>query len=80
MKNENRRQWNPDDKRFARVAQKRAQILEAAQRVFLSSGYERASMDGIAQEAGVGKMTVYRQYADKRTLFIACLNDQCQKC
>ncbi|GAO52931.1 transcriptional regulator of tetR family [Novosphingobium sp. MD-1] len=36
-------------------------------------------MDAIAQEAGVGKMTVYRQYADKRTLFIACMNDQCRE-
>lgn len=79
MSSESRRQWNPGDKRFARVAQKKAQILQAAQRVFLNSGYERASMDGIAQEAGVSKMTVYRQYADKRTLFIACLNDQCQE-
>lgn len=79
MSSENRRQWNPDDKRFARVAQKKAQILQAAQRAFLSNGYERASMDSIALEAGVGKMTVYRHYADKRTLFIACLNDQCQE-
>lgn len=36
-------------------------------------------MDAIALEAGVGKMTVYRQYTDKHTLFIACMNDQCRE-
>jgi TetR/AcrR family transcriptional repressor of mexJK operon len=79
MKNENRRIWSADDKRFARMAEKKLQILQAAQRVFLRNGYERASMDAIALEAGVGKMTVYRQYTDKHTLFIACMNDQCRE-
>lgn len=73
----NRRAWNPDDRRYQRVAEKKLQIMQAAQRVFIRSGYERASMDAIAQEAGVGKMTVYRQFTDKQTLFIACMNDQC---
>jgi TetR/AcrR family transcriptional repressor of mexJK operon len=78
MKNDSRRSWSTNDKRFERVAEKKMQILQAAQRVFIRSGYERTSMDAIALEAGVGKMTVYRQFTDKRALFIACMNDQCR--
>ncbi len=78
MTSPNRRAWNPDDKRYQRAAEKKLQIMQAAQRVFIRSGYERASMDSIATEAGVSKMTVYRQFDDKQTLFIACMNDQCR--
>jgi len=71
------RRWNEGDRRYARAAETHAKILNAAQRVFIGSGYERTSMDAVAQEAGVSKMTVYRQFKDKKTLFIACMNDQC---
>lgn len=77
MASENRRAWDPDDKRYARMAEKKNHIMQVAQGVFIRNGYERTSMDAIAKEANVGKMTVYRQFADKQTLFIACMNDQC---
>lgn len=35
-------------------------------------------MDAVADEAGVAKMTIYRQFGDKRSLFIACMNDRCR--
>jgi TetR/AcrR family transcriptional repressor of mexJK operon len=79
MARENRRAWNPGDKRYGRMAEKKQQIMQAAQSVFIRNGYERTSMDTIAREAGVAKMTVYRQFADKETLFIACMNDQCRE-
>lgn len=79
MTSGNRRAWSPSDKRYERMAEKKLQIMQAAQRVFIRNGYERTSMDSIAEEAGVAKMTVYRQFADKETLFIASMNDQCRE-
>lgn len=48
---------------------KRAAILEAAGRLFTRLGFEGASMDQIAAEAGVSKLTVYSHFGDKETLF-----------
>lgn len=77
MATENRRLWNATDKRYARMAEKKQHVLQIAQDVFIRNGYNRTSMDAIAQEAGVSKMTIYRQFGDKQSLFIACMNDQC---
>jgi AcrR family transcriptional regulator len=44
-------------------------VLHAALRVFLKRGYEAASIEGIAREAKVAKITVYRQFGDKESLF-----------
>jgi TetR/AcrR family transcriptional repressor of mexJK operon len=48
---------------------KRAAILDAAARLFTRSGIEGASMDQIAAEAGVSKLTVYSHFGDKEALF-----------
>src|SRR3954469_9773079 len=45
-------------------------ILDAATTVFLREGYERASVDTIAAEAGVSKRTIYNHFRDKRELFV----------
>ena len=79
MPSVNRRSWKPEDKRYARAVEKRQQIMDAAQRVFVRNGYERTSMEAIALEAGVGKMTVYRQFADKPSLFVACSSERCRE-
>ena len=55
-------------KRDARAAATRAQILEAAQRLFLREGYARSSMKAIAQEAGVSEKTMYLAFATKAAL------------
>lgn len=46
-------------------------MLEAASRVFARRGYDPASMDEIASEAGVGKPTLYRYFDGKAALFVA---------
>lgn len=56
---------------------KRAAILDAAQTLFLRHGYEGCSMDAIAQEAQVSKLTVYNHFTDKETLFCAAIEAQC---
>ncbi len=57
---------------------KRAAILSAAQTLFLRHGYEGSSMDAIALEADVSKLTVYNHFTDKETLFCAAIAAQCE--
>ncbi|BCD84373.1 transcriptional regulator [Pseudomonas solani] len=58
---------------------KRAAILEAAKSLFLSKGYDGSSMDAIAAEAGVSKLTVYSHFTDKETLFSAAVKAKCME-
>jgi TetR/AcrR family transcriptional repressor of mexJK operon len=58
---------------------KRAAILEAAQRLFMRNGYDGSSMDAIAAEAGVSKLTVYSHFTDKETLFSCAVKSRCQQ-
>ena len=51
-------------------------ILEAAQKHFNEHGLERASVDAIAAEAGVSKMTVYSNFGSKEQLFQAVVRDK----
>src|SRR5689334_24095552 len=51
-------------------------ILEAAQRHFNEHGLERASVDEIAADAGVSKMTLYSNFASKEGLFQAVVRDR----
>ena len=51
-------------------------ILEAASRLFSAHGLERASVDAIAAEAGVSKMTIYSHFASKEGLFAAVVRDR----
>lgn len=50
---------------------KRDSILDAAAGVFQDEGYDRASMDRIAEVAGASKRTVYNYFPAKETLFQA---------
>lgn len=52
-----------------RSAQKHRAILDAARSAFLASGYDGASMDDIADAAGVSKPTIYKHFGDKDRLF-----------
>lgn len=57
---------------------KRTAILQVAQLLFLRSGYEGTSMDTIASEAGVSKLTVYSHFTDKETLYAAAIRAVCE--
>ncbi len=54
---------------------KRQTILDGAIKVFISSGYDVASMDKIAEVAGVSKRTVYNHFQSKEMLFQAVVED-----
>ncbi len=57
---------------------KREAILAAAQTLFLGNGYEGSSMDAIAAEAGVSKLTLYSHFKDKEALFAAAVKTTCE--
>ncbi|SSB96715.1 transcriptional regulator, TetR family [Pseudomonas sp. 43mfcvi1.1] len=58
---------------------KRQAILDAAKRLFVSMGYASTSMDAVATEAGVSKLTVYSHFTDKETLFSAAVIAKCEE-
>lgn len=58
---------------------KGAAILEAAKRLFLEQGYEGVSMDQIAADAGVSKLTVYSHFGDKEALFGEAVKAYCEQ-
>jgi TetR/AcrR family transcriptional repressor of mexJK operon len=47
--------------------------------MFTAHGFERVSMDQIAAEAGVSKLTVYSHFGDKETLFSAAITAKCEE-
>ncbi|ADI04095.1 transcriptional regulator, TetR family protein [Streptomyces bingchenggensis BCW-1] len=55
--------------------EKRAAIVAAALRIFVSEGYARASMDAIAADAKVSKRTIYDYFGDKERLFLAVIEE-----
>ncbi|WP_417775817.1 TetR/AcrR family transcriptional regulator [Stutzerimonas xanthomarina] len=57
---------------------KREAILMAAQVLFLNNGYEGSSMDAIAAEAGVSKLTLYSHFKDKEALFGEAVKTTCE--
>jgi TetR/AcrR family transcriptional repressor of mexJK operon len=59
--------------------EKRAAILEAAMSLFPARGYDGASVEAIAQAAGVSKLTVYSHFADKEALFSAAVAEGCSR-
>jgi TetR/AcrR family transcriptional repressor of mexJK operon len=58
---------------------KRAAILDAAKRLFTTHGFDGVSMDQIATEAGVSKLTVYSHFGDKESLFGAAIRAKCEE-
>ena len=59
------------------MGRKVQQVLDGARRIFLRDGFEGASVDAIAREAGVSKATLYSYFADKRLLFMNVGKAEC---
>jgi len=57
-----------------RTEAKRDHILKLASQTMLQHGYQLASMDLIAQRAGVSKATLYSYFSDKEALFSAVIS------
>jgi AcrR family transcriptional regulator len=54
--------------------ERRKAIVVAALRVFVSTSYAGATTADIAREAGVTEPVLYRHFASKRDLWLACLD------
>ncbi|SBT53702.1 TetR/AcrR family transcriptional regulator [Micromonospora narathiwatensis] len=63
----------PAFKRLPRAVREQ-QMLDAAVRVFSRRGFHAASMDEIADDAGISKPMVYAYLGTKEELFVACLH------
>lgn len=68
-----------DESQVIRRGRKFDQVLAGAREVFLRDGYEGASVDDIAREAGVSKATLYSYFADKRLLFMEVARAECRR-
>lgn len=64
----------PEEKKRDK-SKKRTTILEGAIDVFIAMGYDLASMDKIAETAGVSKRTVYNHFGSKENLFQVIVNN-----
>ncbi|MEM7703247.1 MAG: TetR/AcrR family transcriptional regulator [Pseudomonadota bacterium] len=58
---------------------KRLAILDAASRAFFDDGFAATSIEQVAAEAGVSKVTIYNHFGDKRALFTAAVERECEK-
>ena len=54
---------------------RREQLLDVALQVFARQGYHGASMNDIAEAAGVTKPVVYQHFESKRELYLALLDE-----
>jgi AcrR family transcriptional regulator len=63
----------PSFRRLPRAVREQ-QMLDAAVRVFSGRGYHAASVDEIAEAAGISKPMVYAYLGTKEELFVACLH------
>lgn len=52
-------------------------VIAGARTVFLRDGFDGASVDDIAREAGVSKATLYSYFPDKRLLFLEVAQLEC---
>jgi AcrR family transcriptional regulator len=59
-------------RKVPRVVRER-QMLEVAERTFAERGYHAASVDAIAEGAGITKPMVYAYFGSKEGLYLACM-------
>ena len=57
------------------AAERRVQLLHAALSVFAQEGFQTATMESVATEAGVTKPVLYQHFSSKRELFLELLRD-----
>jgi AcrR family transcriptional regulator len=62
--------------REERRAQTRAELLEAAARVFVERGFERSSIEAITEEAGYTRGAFYSNFKSKEELFAELLQQR----
>jgi len=61
-------------RRQAQARETRQQVIEAARQLFIEYGYAGATIDAIAQEAGVAPETIFATFGNKRTILAAVID------
>lgn len=59
--------------------QRQQELLDGALDIFLTYGFEQATMELIASSIGMSKRTVYAYYSDKETLFRAAVEQAIER-
>src|SRR5271169_4962436 len=72
------RKWRADDPRRLRVSEKRAAILRAARPIMLRDGLGGTTLDRVAAEGRISKMTLYRHFPSKEALFEGLVTAMCK--
>jgi AcrR family transcriptional regulator len=62
--------WTPE----RRMERTRRALIESARHVFATRGFEGASLDEIAEEAGYTRGAIYKHFANKEDLFFAVVD------
>ena len=60
-------------------AAKQRAILAAAVASFFERGFAATSIEQVASDAGVSKVTIYNQFGDKHGLFTAAVEAECER-
>ena len=55
------------------AVRKREHVLDTAKRMFCAAGFHAVTIDAIIEEAGVARMTVYKNFGSKEDLIVAAL-------
>jgi len=58
---------------------KRQRIIDAAAHSFFESGFAGTAIEQVAADAGVSKVTIYNHFGDKRGLFTAAVECECER-
>jgi AcrR family transcriptional regulator len=54
-------------------AERGQQLLDVAEKLFVTGGYEQTSIEDVARAAGVSRPIVYDHYGSKEGLYVACV-------
>jgi AcrR family transcriptional regulator len=73
-----KRQIDPSRLDDARARMYRDLIFDAAEFVFGAKGFDGATMQDIASEAGVSLKTVYASFPGKREIYLEIMNSRCK--
>jgi AcrR family transcriptional regulator len=58
------------------AVKKRDHLVAVAQRMFCTAGFHAVSVDSIIEEAGVARMTLYKNFKSKEDLIVATLRQE----
>lgn len=72
------REWPESHPKAKAMARRKSEIIDAAKRCFIRTGYAGTTMETVADAAGISLMTLYRFADSKEDLFAATVTDACR--